>query len=819
MKTKSAVLCLLTFLLCLSAFAQGTAFTYQGRLNAGVNPANGSYDLQFTPFGVASGGSAVATPLTKSPVEVTNGLFTATLDFGPGVFNGSARWLEIGVRTNGGAVFTPLVPRQPVTPTPYAVYAPTADAAATAVTAQGVSANAVTSAGIASGQVVKSLNGLRDAVTLTAGPNVSLATNANTLTISAAGGGASGGWTTTGNAGTTPSVNFLGTTDGQPLVINAGNVGINTNDPQAALHVNGTVLATHFAGDGSGLINIPATLGTPFTLTNLATTNSGGHARGLALSGQYAYVAQGYAGLHVYDISDPAHPFHVGPATDLTGGATAVTLSGQHAFVAGNTLYCVDISSPANPVIVGSAPGTYQCYGVAVSGNVAYLAADADGLFTYNIANPNTPASLGHIDNGGNALGVTVSGNFAYLANDLDGLRIYNISNPAAPVAIGHRNEGGHARGIAVSGDFAYLANDIEGLRIYNISAQANPVSVAQVSDTGYAFGVAISGRYAFVANNNEGLKVYDISDPAHPSGVGVAPISGDGVAVAVAVAGHYAYSANESGGLATYLATPLATVPGVIGANAFMGDGSSLTNLNASQLTGQLPPSVASRLWQVTGNAGTTPGQVFLGTTDNQPLEIKVNGQRALRLEPNPTSPNVIGGSGGNTVSSGVQGATIGGGGSLASPNRVGALFATVVGGVGNTASGDTSTAMGGSTTASGGNSTTMGGGTMASGVFSTAMGLSTRASGYVSTAMGHENTASAPYSTAMGASTTASGWGSTATGVETTASGRQATAMGVNTTASGPSSFAAGTNTLASGEASFAMGINPTFDTGRIF
>jgi 3-isopropylmalate/(R)-2-methylmalate dehydratase small subunit len=160
---------------------------------------------------------------------VTNGLFTVTLDFGAGVFTGASRWLEIGVRTNGGASFTVLSPRQPLTPTPYALYAPSAG---TATTAQAVTANAVTGAGIASGQVVKSLNGLRDAVALAAGPNVSFATNANTLTISAAGGGASGGWATTGNAGTTPAANFLGTTDGQPLVINAGSVGINTNDPQ-----------------------------------------------------------------------------------------------------------------------------------------------------------------------------------------------------------------------------------------------------------------------------------------------------------------------------------------------------------------------------------------------------------------------------------------------------------------------------------------------------------------------------------------------------------------------------------------------------------
>jgi hypothetical protein len=68
---------------------------------------------------------------------------------------------------------------------------------------------------------------------------------------------------------------------------------------------------------------------------------------------------------------------------------------------------------------------------------------------------------------------------------------------------------------------------------------------------------------------------------------------------------------------------------------------------------------------WQRGGNAGTTPGTHFLGTTDNQALELKVNGSRAFRLEPNSSlAPNVIGGARPNEVGAGVVGATIAGGG-----------------------------------------------------------------------------------------------------------------------------------------------------------
>src|SRR5690349_4209391 len=72
-------------------FAQGTAFTYQGQLTDGSAPANGSYDVTFTLFDDAAAGTLVAGPLTNAAVAVTNGLFTISVDFGPGVFQGDGR--------------------------------------------------------------------------------------------------------------------------------------------------------------------------------------------------------------------------------------------------------------------------------------------------------------------------------------------------------------------------------------------------------------------------------------------------------------------------------------------------------------------------------------------------------------------------------------------------------------------------------------------------------------------------------------------------------------------------------------------------------
>ncbi len=119
-----------------SCLAQGTAFTYQGRLNNNNSPAAGSYNLTFTLFNNSSGGVAIAAPVTNNAVNVTNGLFTVPIDFGSGVFTGTTNWLQIGVATNGVNSFTTLTPRQQLTPAPYAIYAENVSAAGISGTIQ-----------------------------------------------------------------------------------------------------------------------------------------------------------------------------------------------------------------------------------------------------------------------------------------------------------------------------------------------------------------------------------------------------------------------------------------------------------------------------------------------------------------------------------------------------------------------------------------------------------------------------------------------------------------------------------------------------------
>ncbi len=100
----------------------GSPITYQGHLTDGGSPANGTYDFQFSLWDDPNTGSQVDA-VTIDDQTVTDGLFTVKLDFDD-VFDGTALWLEIGVRAGSSSgAYTPLSPRQPLNAAPYAHYA------------------------------------------------------------------------------------------------------------------------------------------------------------------------------------------------------------------------------------------------------------------------------------------------------------------------------------------------------------------------------------------------------------------------------------------------------------------------------------------------------------------------------------------------------------------------------------------------------------------------------------------------------------------------------------------------------------------------
>ncbi len=241
------------------------------------------------------------------------------------------------------------------------------------------------------------------------------------------------------------------------------------------------------------------------------------------------------------------------------------------------------------------------------------------------------------------------------------------------------------------------------GTAAINISGNAATATSANAATT------AGSATTAATANNFSGALAGDVTGTQAATMVSAV----GGVTAASVAAGATAANASTSANTANTLVERDGSgsfSAGTITAGGFTGNGAGVTNVNAATLAGL----GAGNFWQLGGN-NVAPGQ-FIGSTNNQPVEIWAGGVRMLRLEPGIgglNTPNVIGGSPANLVPGNVRGVTIGGGGTIGHSvvfpgvslnNSATGDFDTVSGGVGNTAAAFHAFSIGEAATVSGG-------------------------------------------------------------------------------------------------------------------
>ncbi|MBL9033086.1 MAG: hypothetical protein JNM80_15415 [Phycisphaerae bacterium] len=235
-----------------AAFAQPTAITYQGRVKNGTALASGLHDFRFTLFDAASGGAPVGTTQCMDNVVVTEGLFTAVVDFGQQFATPSPRFLQIEVRADtglnctNGTGFVVLAPRQALTAAPLAN---SAKSAFSLSAADGSPANAV----------FVDNNGNVGIGTTTPGHSVTIANPAPTIALQDTdsttqqvgyisyrdSGNVERGWVGYGSVGD-PDLSIINARPGGDIVLNTfggGLVGIGTAAPGYLLHVSGGAIA------------------------------------------------------------------------------------------------------------------------------------------------------------------------------------------------------------------------------------------------------------------------------------------------------------------------------------------------------------------------------------------------------------------------------------------------------------------------------------------------------------------------------------------------------------------------------------------------
>ncbi|HET9316919.1 MAG TPA: hypothetical protein VFQ51_15105 [Vicinamibacteria bacterium] len=397
----------------------GTAFTYQGRLTDGGNPATGSYDFRFTLFDAAAGGAAVGSPVTANGVAVAQGLFASVLDFGPAAFAGQARWVQVEVRPAGGGTYTALAPRQPLTPAPYSLFSSSTDPAnLTILNAANLVSGTVPSARL-SGTYGLALN-LSNAGNQVSGTFTGVGTGLTALNASNLA------------SGTVPSAVVSGTYSNALTLSNPANV---------------------FVGDGAGLTNLnaqPKLLRT-VVVRPVGTAAQNGTALVTALIGITTASATNPWLLKIepgtYDVGPT--PLIMKPFVDIEGsgeGVTRITGTGQTTNALGTVHAVTD--SELRDLTVENRGGDAYAKALFVDGgtprisNVTVLAfggtIESQGFFAQNGATPR----VDHLTATGIATGSATS---------------FGVINLAAhPVYF-------HVNAVAVGGNFAVAMGTYAG--------------------------------------------------------------------------------------------------------------------------------------------------------------------------------------------------------------------------------------------------------------------------------------------------------------------------------------------------------------------
>lgn len=209
--------------------------------------------------------------------------------------------------------------------------------------------------------------------------------------------------------------------------------------------------------------------------------------------------------------------------------------NGNYLYAAGwKGLSVYDLSTPAAPRLMKRLPGVSGRQ-MAMQNNRLYITARGQGLWIFDLADPAEPRLLTRFDTVELATGIAVTGNIVFVAQRIYGVEILDCTIPEKPRHIG-LIRGGEIQSVAFHNNLLYCGSWGHGrITIWNVADLRNPKRVGSFQLDGYGDGMAVRGNYCYAAtgmdaktgpkearkNRGHGLEIFDISDPARLRRVG----------------------------------------------------------------------------------------------------------------------------------------------------------------------------------------------------------------------------------------------------------------------------------------------------------
>ncbi|MCX7835423.1 MAG: T9SS type A sorting domain-containing protein [bacterium] len=300
---------------------------------------------------------------------------------------------------------------------------------------------------------------------------------------------------------------------------------------------------------------------------------------GLAVQGNYAYIANGEGGLLIVNISQPNRPIYV-QRYDTPGNALYVAVADKHAYVLeSNALRIVNIQNPYQPTEVASVENLTNASKIVVSGNYAYVNLPYNSILIFNVSDPTNVYLAGQYAT--SILDLEVVGNYAYVINDrtlqiLDvrkpncisvvgslnliypatclsvvgssvyvgtsrGLALVDVNNPAHPTQIGFYRTNHCITNLTASENRVYLTCDELWFLVINVTNPSNPVRMGSWNLPNEIDQITVQGQHVYLIGYSAGLRVISVQNPNNPVEVGHYTV-GNSVSF-IALSHSYAYA------------------------------------------------------------------------------------------------------------------------------------------------------------------------------------------------------------------------------------------------------------------------------------
>lgn len=291
--------------------------------------------------------------------------------------------------------------------------------------------------------------------------------------------------------------------------------------------LDGVLLGNNgFAADLLGW-NLVLPLDPPSTLKRLSHIQADA-AEHMQIVGNLAYVSCAYGGLMIFDISNPVKPTYVGgfydgvDNYDIRRYVNSLAVSGQYAYLGCfDTLKVLDVSNPANPVLVSTLRSyTIEGYSdLVVLGNyVIFVIADnvtTNTTQVIDVSNPYQPRAVAywpHADH------VSTGGNYLYFSKGSDGLTIVDATRLPNYLLVGSYCDGDLIFSCQALGNRLYASGGMDGLKVLDVTNSASPRLLGEYRQGLSGYDVLdefdVRGSQVYIAHWNWGLEVLDVSNP-----------------------------------------------------------------------------------------------------------------------------------------------------------------------------------------------------------------------------------------------------------------------------------------------------------------